>query len=357
MKVLALNSSLRGDGQSRTELMLAHLVNGMRAAGAEVETVNLREKKIQYCLGCFTCSTKTPGQCAIKDDMSQELYPQWLESDLCIYGTPLFHWNMNALMKAFIERTWPAHEPFFVQDANGHWVHPNRHKTPDAVVLSVAGFAEDWIFEGLAHYVHFLFGRPGKLVAEIYRPAAMAMTQIAPGKLQDILEATEQAGRELVGSRQIAPETLARIQQPIADPDTIASMANMFWKSCIDESIIPKTFEKRGMLPRPQTIADYMAFMRAGFNPAGADGAAATLQFNFSGQVAGTCYLTVTNGRLETATEYSGQPDLVITAPFERWMDVVGGKVPGMQAFMDGSCRASGDFALLGQLDRWFARN
>ena len=65
----------------------------------------------------------------------------------------------------------------------------------------------------------------------------MAMTQIAPDKLNDILNATEQAGRELVASKRVAPETLARIKQPLADPDAIARMANMFWRSCIDEEI------------------------------------------------------------------------------------------------------------------------
>jgi putative sterol carrier protein len=185
----------------------------------------------------------------------------------------------------------------------------------------------------------------------------MAMTQIAPDKLNDILNATEQAGRELVASKRVAPETLARIKQPLADPDAIARMANMFWRSCIDEGIIPKTFEKRGMMPRPQTIADYLSVMRAGFNPAGAHDVKATLQFNFTGQVEGTCFLTIENGRIEATTENGKQPDAVITAPFERWMDVVTGKVQGMQAFMDGSCRASGDFALLGKLDQWFGRH
>jgi len=47
MKVLALNSSPRTGGQSKTELMLNHLVKGMREAGAEVEVVNLRKKKIK----------------------------------------------------------------------------------------------------------------------------------------------------------------------------------------------------------------------------------------------------------------------------------------------------------------------
>ena len=73
MKVLAINSSLRGHGQSKTEMLLSHLAEGMREAGAEVEVVNLREKKVKYCVGCFTCSTKTPGQCIIKDDMTTEL--------------------------------------------------------------------------------------------------------------------------------------------------------------------------------------------------------------------------------------------------------------------------------------------
>ena len=35
MRILAINSSPRGGGQSKTELMLNHLVDGMRDAGAE----------------------------------------------------------------------------------------------------------------------------------------------------------------------------------------------------------------------------------------------------------------------------------------------------------------------------------
>ena len=46
MKILSINSSPRSGGQSKTKLMLDHLVEGMQEAGAEVEVVNLREKKI-----------------------------------------------------------------------------------------------------------------------------------------------------------------------------------------------------------------------------------------------------------------------------------------------------------------------
>ena len=112
MKVLALNSSPRSGGESYTVMMLNPLVEGMRDAGADVEVVNLREKKIKNCIGCFTCWTKTPGKCVHKDDMTNELFPKWLASDLVIYATPLYNHTINAAMSAFWERILPALLPF-----------------------------------------------------------------------------------------------------------------------------------------------------------------------------------------------------------------------------------------------------
>jgi len=76
MNVLALNSSARSGGESKTELLLTHLIDGMREAGADVDLVHLRKKKIKNCIGCFTCMTKTPGKCVLTDDMTEELFPQ-----------------------------------------------------------------------------------------------------------------------------------------------------------------------------------------------------------------------------------------------------------------------------------------
>ena len=75
MKILALNSSPLGYGESKTELKLNTLVEGMRSARAEVEVIDLQTKKVNNCAGCFSCWTKTPGTCIHKDDMTQELFP------------------------------------------------------------------------------------------------------------------------------------------------------------------------------------------------------------------------------------------------------------------------------------------
>ena len=171
MDILALNSSPRTGGRSKTELMLDHLVEGMRDAGAQVEVVNLREKKINACVGCYTCWTKTPGQCIHKDDMTRELFPKWLESDLVVYATPLYFHTMNAAMSRFQERTLPSALPY-IETGAGKSTHPLRYKAPPAVWLSVCGFPELSEFDVLSDYLHRTLHEDAEIWAEIYRPAA-----------------------------------------------------------------------------------------------------------------------------------------------------------------------------------------
>ena len=206
MKILAINSSPRIGGQSKTELMLNHLVEGMREAGAEVDVVNLREKKIKNCIGCFTCWTKTPGRCIHKDDMTRELFPKWLESDLVVYATPLYYHTMNAAMSKFRERTLPAIQPFFEKSDDGKTFHPLRHKIPAAVWLSVCGFPEESEFDALSDYLNRTRHKGETLAAEIYRSGAETITHpFFKEKATDVLDATKQAGRELVESMKILP--------------------------------------------------------------------------------------------------------------------------------------------------------
>jgi len=350
MKVLAINSSLRKGGQSRTEIMMNHLVEGMREAGAEVEVVHLRQKKIKYCIGCFTCMTKTPGKCVHQDDMTNELFPKWLESDMVVYATPLFHHTVNAPMKTFIERTFPITDSSYEQDDSGYWVRPSRQRRPAAVVLSVCGFFEESAFEALSHYVNFLFHRGStKLVAEIYRPASHVITQSAfKDKLTDILDAPRRAGHELVEFMRISPQTMARIKQPIIDDvQSVRDISNLFWKTCIAEGVTTKIFEQKGMVPRPDSVETYMLLMRFGFNSQAAADTKAVLQFKFSSEVEGSCYFTIEKGTIKAILGTADKPDLTVEAPFEVWMDIVTGKADGTQMFMEGKYQAEGDISLM----------
>lgn len=356
MKVLALNSSARSEGESKTELMLNHLVNGMKEAGADVELVNLREKKIKICMGCFTCMTKTPGKCVIKDDMTGDLFPKWIESDLVIYATPLFHHTVNATMKTFIERTFPICEPFLLE-RQGRWVHPLRRKHPAAVVLSVCGFPEMSAFGGLTHYANFLFEEQekGRLWAEIYRPGAEFMYRNAD-KQKEILDATTQAGRELVKNHRVSPDTLARIEQPLSDNvSDFAKITNCMWGTCIAEGITKKKFAKEDMTPRPDSVETFMLLMPMGFNPEAAGDIKATLQFEFSGSVEGACHLIISDGTIKAAEGKSKTPDLIVKTPFDVWMDIMTGKADGTQMFLAGKYEVEGNTDFL-DMKRFFGK-
>ena len=355
MKVLALNSSPRNRKQSKTELLLSHLVQGMQEAGAQVELIHLREKKIKNCQGCFTCWTKTPGECVLKDDMTSELFPKWLQADLVIYASPLYHYTVNAAMKSFIERTLPVLEPFFVEH-QGHTVHPLRHPHPGIVLLSVAGFPEERVFQQLSAWGNFVFG--SKLVAEIYRPGAEAMTNRFYQKpAEAVLSAAVQAGRELVLSNQVSTDTMDRLRQPIVEDLKLwHNMGNLMWKTCIAQGITPMAFAEKEVVPRPDTLQNFLMLMTLGFNPVKAADAKAVLQFEFSGSVQGTCHCVIRDGKIQTGEGRAEKADLTIQTPFDLWMDIMTGKTDGQKAFLAQQYQVDGDLNVLMRLDQFFGK-
>ncbi len=352
MKVFAINSSPRPEGHSKTALLLNRLVKGMRDAEADVYEVALREKKINPCLGCYTCWTVTPGKCKLDDDMSNELYPRWLECDMAIYATPLYNMTMSSHMKAFIERLMPMAEPYILEK-DGAFYHPRRTRYPGTVLLSVCGFPDVSQFDVLSANFKNLFGISFR--GEILRTGSEGLTVMGP-KLEEILEATERAGSELIKRKRIAKKTLDTITQPLPEPELIGQLANLMWKTCIDEGITPQEFWERRLIPRPDSIETFLSIMRHGFNPGGAAGADAVIQFDFTGENPGACQIKVKDGTIETVLSAKYEPGIVVESPFEVWMDVITGKLDPQKAFVEQKCKATGDFELLLKLEDWFAR-
>jgi multimeric flavodoxin WrbA len=354
MRIFVVNSSPRGGGQSKTELMLNHLVEGMQEAAADVEVVNLREKNIKNCIGCFTCWTKTPGKCLHKDDMTKELFPKWLESDIVVYATPLYYHFINSTMSTFLERTLPAIQPFFKR-GEGKTYHPLRHKVPSIVLLSVCGFPEESEFDALSEFIKHTRHKDVKVVAEIYRSAAETMTSgFLQDKTNDILEATKSAGNELVRSGTVSPETMARIRQPLIDSQTFADMGNIYWKTCIAEGVTPKEFSEKELVPRPDSIESFMLLFPFGINSEAVGERKTNLQFQFTGEVADSCYFIIEKGHVDPKNGSVAGPDITIETPFELWMDIMTGKVDGQQMFMEQKYKVRGDISLMIQL---FERN
>lgn len=226
MNILALNSSPRDQETSKTELVLQKFLEGAQRAGAETETLYLRQYKINHCLGCRDCWLKTPGRCVQKDDMSEVLFERYLKADLVVLASPIYHATMNARMKLFVERCLPMMDPLKEAPAGGV---PHRFdKMPRVVTLSVCGFWDPVMFQALSLTWRTCLG--GDLIAEIYRHSSEFLTlpEFQP-QVQLVLDAVAQAGEEVASQGQVSPETQAALSQDLAPADTLARLSREFW--------------------------------------------------------------------------------------------------------------------------------
>ena len=233
MKIVAFNSSPRGNETSKTELILQKFLEGARRAGASTETVYLREYKVNNCLGCFSCWLKDLGRCVQKDDMSEELFQRYLQADIAVLATPIYHMTMNGRMKTFIERTMPMVDPLKMNQGEAH---PYRvEKVPKVAVVSVCGFWEQSMFEALSLTMRLILGP--ELVAEIYRHSSEALTVVELNpQVGKVLAATAQAGEELVRDGKVKEETLAAVTQDLAPASVMMEMSRQWWTQAMEEA-------------------------------------------------------------------------------------------------------------------------
>ncbi|MEM1486314.1 flavodoxin family protein [Oscillospiraceae bacterium PP1C4] len=99
MKILAILASPRRDG--KLSKMLSVTSEAAKAAGHEVETVNLYAQNIGYCTGCMQC--RKDGVCVLKDDLAA-IRESLLHCDVVVMAAPTYFANVPAAAKNLFDR-------------------------------------------------------------------------------------------------------------------------------------------------------------------------------------------------------------------------------------------------------------
>jgi multimeric flavodoxin WrbA len=100
MKLVAIMGSPHGM-KGNTGRVLAGLLDGAKAAGAEVTTYLLGDLNVAPCRGCDACHRT--GKCAIQDDF-QEIRQAMVDSDAIVLASPNYIVSVTAQMKALFDR-------------------------------------------------------------------------------------------------------------------------------------------------------------------------------------------------------------------------------------------------------------
>lgn len=233
MKITVFNSSPHA-GSGNTQVVVDAFAKGAQAAGADVESVFLARKNIKPCIACMSCWAKTPGICAIKDDM-KELLDKALESDIAVFATPVYLDNVSGVMKNFLDRLTPTADCHIEKDELGESRHVKKgDKELRFVVISTCGYPEQSHFQVISLSFHRIARQiHGKVLAEIYRGGGILLKNMENTPLGPIIDAylkiVEKAGREVVENGSLSDETKAALDRPLVPHDLYISEANRYW--------------------------------------------------------------------------------------------------------------------------------
>ena len=213
MKILVLNGSPKK--KSDTFRLTEAFLKGMnRNQEHEVHVINVIDKKIAPCRGCFGCWQRMDGRCVIDDDQN-EILELYRNADLIIWSFPLYCYAMPSHLKAVLDRTIPLVKMDMVQEQDGTVRHEaladfSRMHT---LVICGCGFPDwDGNFDGLRMMCNVCFGGPDMVCV----PETPLLNVPSAAIVADpLLKRFEQAGEEYAASLTLSPETIAALETPM----------------------------------------------------------------------------------------------------------------------------------------------
>jgi len=76
-----------------------------------VTVLDLRDMDIRYCVGCFSCWLKTPGEC-VAEDSSSAVCRAFIASDFVLFASPVIMGFTSALLKQAHDKLIPTLLPY-----------------------------------------------------------------------------------------------------------------------------------------------------------------------------------------------------------------------------------------------------
>lgn len=122
MKITVLNGNPL---PSTFDTYLAQLKKALEASQHTVTQLDLRDMPLRYCIGCWGCWVKTPGQC-VSQDASIEMDRAVINAEFVLWAAPLKMGFPTELLKRANDKHLPLIHPYAVVD-HGEAHHLKRY--------------------------------------------------------------------------------------------------------------------------------------------------------------------------------------------------------------------------------------
>lgn len=349
MKILAINGSPKGKRSNTWRLTCAFLEgitiqeeNG-GAQAPEIETLNIGSLNIKPCLGCFSCWSKTPGECCTHDDM-QGVIDKILWADVVVWSFPLYYFGLPGQLKTLIDRQLPMSLPFMCTETESGG-HPSRYDMSGkrTVVISTCGF---YTAQGNYDCVTSLYDRlcgKGGYTAIFCGQGELFRVKELSERTDEYLSWVKKAGQEFA-SGGISGETRGKLDRNLFPRDVFEAMADASWG--VGES---------GEKEDPSLV--FTRQMAALYRKESWHGHDAVLDMNYTD--IGKVY-RITLGQRGSRVEVEPEDGFAdgfttrINTSFDVWRSIASGEIAGDEALMKHLYSVEGDFDLMMHWDDYF---
>ena len=349
MNILAINGSPKGKRSNTWRLTSAFLegIIAQEESGRKqtpaIETLSVSALDIKPCLGCFSCWSKTPGECCIHDDM-RAVIEKILWADVIIWSFPLYYFGLPGQLKNLIDRELPMSLPFMNAETESGG-HPSRYDMSGkrTVVVSTCGF---YTAKGNYDCVTSLFDRlcgKGGYAAIFCGQGELFRVKELTNRTDEYLSWVRKAGEEFA-SGEISRETRRKLEQNLFPRDVFEAMADASWG--VGES---------GEKEDPSLV--FTRQMAALYRKRAWPGHDVVLDMNYTD--VGKAYSIVLGedgSRVETepAEGFSSGFTTRINTPLAVWRSIASGEIAGDEALMKHLYSVEGDFDLMMHWDDYF---
>ena len=224
MKILVLNGSPKKKSDT-FRLTRAFLDGLQRNTEHEVHVIDVKDRKIAPCRGCFGCWQKGDGHCVIDDDQNAIL-DLYRTSDVIIWSFPLYCYGMPSPLKAVLDRTIPLLKMRMKQDEGGRVSHEALadFSKIHTVVICGCGFPDwDGNFDSVRMQCLQCFREP----VMVFVPEAPMLNVPEAAVVADpLLERFMKAGEEYGRSLTLSEETISALETPMIPKEAYISIVN-----------------------------------------------------------------------------------------------------------------------------------
>ena len=224
MKILVWNGSPKREHSDTMHITRAFLQGMQDAAPQTVRVIDVVDRHIEYCTGCFAC--KRNGGVCIHDDDMRDILDEVLKSDLLLLSFPLYCYGMPAPLKAVLDRTMPL-SAMTMQKVGDRYAHVGQADFSHLRYLMICGCG----FPNSKHNFE-----PAVAQFELCFPANRTVLTVPESPMFNAPEAAivteprlalvRQAGRQYAETGTIDAALLSEIGSPMIPEERYAAIVN-----------------------------------------------------------------------------------------------------------------------------------